>query len=108
MSDQEPPLSEQTIEIGKLLQSLMESDPAGSPTEMAALVFAEWLAVAAPASKKPQYYIDVAENYDVRLNTNRDLFDLFVILEGYLAEAEAPELEPPKTFIGLPLVSDLG
>jgi len=105
MSDQEPPLSEQTAEIAKLLHACMESDPTGSPTDTATLVFSEWLAVAGPASKQPQYFADVADNYDVQMNSNRDLLDLFIMLEGYLAEAQAPDLddEPMKTFIGLPL-----
>lgn len=104
----EPSLAEQSIELGKTLRALMETDPAGTPTEAAARVFDEWLAVAGPASKQPHYFADVAENYPVRSNSNRDLFDLFVMLEGYLAEAQAEEYEPEplKTFIGLPLASD--
>jgi len=105
MSEQEPALLEQTAAIGKLLQASMESDPSGTPSDTAALVFAEWLAVAGPASKQPLYFADVADNYVVRDNSNRDLLDLFMMLSGYLEEALAPDIEPEsfKTFIGLPL-----
>lgn len=108
MSEQEPPLSELTSELGELLRKVSESDPAGTPSEMAARVFSEWLGEAGPESKQPLYFADVAENYDIRMNSNRDLFDLFVILEGYHAESQAQDFEPEtfKTFIGLPLVSD--
>jgi hypothetical protein len=103
IEQQEPSLSEQTVALGKTLKALMEADPAGTPTETAAVVFVEWLEVAGPASKQPAYFADVAENYAVRMNSNRDLFDLFVMLEAYLAEAQEPEPIEMGTFIGLPI-----
>lgn len=104
--DLEPSLTEQTAALEAALRQLMELDPLGTPSESASIVFARWLTVAGPASKRPEYFADVAENYPVRSNTNRDLLDLFVILEGYLAEAEEPVPMRMATFIGLPIASD--
>lgn len=104
MADDTPPsLQQQTIEIGKMLKALSDSDPSGTPTETAAAVFRGWLDAAGPTSREPVYLADVRDNYDVAMNSNKDLWELFDILENYIeVEDEEPE---PRTFIGLPLVS---
>ncbi len=101
-----PSLQQQTMELGKTLKSIADRDPSGTPSALSATVFAEWLAVAGPTSREPTYLADVAENFDVLANTNKDLWEIFDILENYI-EVEDEEIEdaPPRTFIGLPLVS---
>ena len=109
MSDdaQKPPsLQAQTMELGKTLKAFADRDPSGAPSPTAAAVFAEWLTVAGPTSREPTYLADVADNYDVQGNTNKDLWEIFDILENYIeVEDEEPGDSPPRTFIGLPLVS---
>ncbi len=103
-ADKPPSLQEQTMELGRTLKAIADSDPSGTPSERAASVFAEWLTAAGPTSREPVYLADVADNYDVFANTNKDLFELFDILDNYI-EVEDEELPPRGTFIGLPLVS---
>ena len=94
------------MELGKTLKAFADRDPSGTPSPAAAAVFAEWLAVAGPTSREPTYLADVAANYDVFANTNKDLWEIFDILENYIeVEDEEPDDSPPRTFIGLPLVS---
>lgn len=92
------------MELGRTLKAIADSDPSGTPSEQAAAVFAEWLVVAGPTSREPLYLSDVADNYEVFDNTNKDLFELFDILDNYI-EIEDEDLPPRGTFIGLPLVS---
>ncbi len=57
-----------------------------------------------PAANRP-ILADVADNFDVLANTNKDLWEIFDILENYIeVEDEEPDDSPPRTFIGLPLV----
>lgn len=92
--------------LGRTLHEIAERDPSGTPSPAAASVFADWLALAGPTSREPTYLADVAENFDVFGNTNKDLFELFDILDNYIeVEDEDPGDSPPRTFIGLPLVS---
>lgn len=92
--------------LGKILKATSEADPAGTPSELSARAFSGWLEEAGPTSRAPGYFADVAGNYDVFLNSNRDLWELFDILENYI-EVEDDEddlpLTPPRTFINLPL-----
>ena len=111
MSDKEevdkkaPSLQAQTMELGKTLKAISDRDPSGTPTAQAAAVFAGWLAAAGPTSREPTYLADVADNYDVFLNTNKDLFELFDILDNYI-EVEDDDAPPePRTYIGLPMSS---
>jgi hypothetical protein len=97
-------LSAETRELGETLKRIMEDDPSGSPTESAASVFAQWLALAGPESREPRCFADVATNYPVQSNSNKDLFGLFSFLIGYLDVEEEPEEEPRRTFIGLPVI----
>lgn len=108
VKEETPTLQQQTIALGKILKSQADADPAGTPTEMAGDVFGEWLAAAGPGSREPVYFADVADNFDVRHNSNRDLWELFDILENYI-EVEDDEAEPetPRTFIGLPLAPQM-
>ncbi len=105
-TEKAPSLQAQTMELGKTLKAIADSDPSGMPSAQAASVFAEWLTIAGPTSREPVYLADVADNYDVFANTNKDLFELFDILENYIeVEDEEPGDSPPRTFIGLPLIS---
>ncbi len=106
-SEEKPPsLQQQTMELGRKLKAIADSDPSGYPSAQAADVFAQWLAVAGPTSREPTYLADVADNYDVFANTNKDLWEIFDILENYIeVEDEESEAGPPRTFIGLPLVT---
>lgn len=102
--DRPPSLQQQTIELGKTLKTIADGAPAGTPSALSARAFASWVAEAGPGSREPGYFADVAANYDVTGNTNRDLWDIFDILENYI-EVEDEEFAPeaPRTFIGLPL-----
>ncbi len=99
-----PSLHRQTVELGRTLKVIADSDPVGAPSALSARAFTSWVAEAGPSSREPAYFADVAANYDVPGNTNRDLWDIFDILENYI-DIEDAELatEPPRTFIGLPL-----
>ena len=100
-----PSLQAQTIELGKTLKAISDRDPSGTPSPQAAAVFMRWLAAAGPTSREPAYLADVADNYDVFLNTNKDLFELFDILDNYI-EVDDDEGPPePRTYIGLPMTS---
>lgn len=102
--DKPPSLQRQTMELGKTLKSIADGDPSGTPTALSARAFASWVAEAGPGSREPDYFADVAANYDVAGNTNRDLWDIFDILENYIEVEDEPFAEePPRTFIGLPL-----
>lgn len=90
-------------ELGETLKTFSDRDPFGTPTETAAKVFGGWLAEAGPVSKRPGHFADVFDNFNPQENTNRDLFDLFNILESYIEYPE-PEMPEPKTFIGLPVL----
>ncbi len=100
-----PSLQAQTIELGKTLRAISDRDPSGTPTPQAAAVFGRWLADAGPASREPAYLADVADNYDVFLNTNKDLFELFDILDNYIEVDEDAAPPVPRTYIGLPMTS---
>jgi hypothetical protein len=104
-SEPTPSLQTQTIALGQTLKTIADNDPSGTPSAQAAAVFAGWLAAAGPTSREPLYLSDVAENYDVFANTNKDLFELFDILDNYI-EIEDDDVPPePRTFIGLPMSS---
>ena len=100
-----PSLQAQTIELGKTLKAISDRDPSGTPSPQAAAVFRRWLADAGPASREPAYLADVADNYDVFLNTNKDLFELFDILDNYIEVDEDDAPPAPRTYIGLPMSS---
>lgn len=89
-----PSLQEQTMELGRTLKAISEEDPSGTPSAGAAAVFAGWLALAGPTSREPTYLADVAQNYDVAANSNKDLWEIFDILENYI-EVEDEEPPPP-------------
>jgi hypothetical protein len=104
-TDTSLPLQPQTEALGQMLKSVSESDPSGTPTPAATSAFVSWVTEAGPASRQPDYFLDVLENYDIPGNSNRDLYDMFHILEAYLPVVdEAWEDEVSKTFIGLPLL----
>ena len=105
--DPDPPLSlqEQTIALGKMLKSIADESPSGVPSPAAASAFTSWIAEAGPGSRQPGYFADVADNYGVEDNSNKDLWELFHMLESHIEIAEEDwEEEPRKTFIGLPLL----
>ncbi|MEO7715672.1 MAG: hypothetical protein ABIY70_05695 [Capsulimonas sp.] len=107
----DPSFIEQTITLGQTLKDFADRDPSGVPSSTAALVFAEWLTIAGPLSRKPLYFNDVAANYVVQDNSNRNLFDLFELLGTHII-IEEEELEEedlgPRTFIGLPMIGGSG
>lgn len=101
-----PSLQDQTIELGRTFKEISDNAPTATPTPLSAQVFADWLAQAGPTSRQPDRMADVLQNYDVLANTNRDLFDLFTMLQSYI---EVPDDDndddlPARTFIGLPLL----
>lgn len=100
-----PSLQAQTMELGKTLKAIADRDPSGTPTPQAAAVFAGWLAAAGPTSREPTYLSDVAGNYDVFANTNKDLFELFDILDNYIEVDDDDAPPEPRTYIGLPMSS---
>ena len=107
----DPSFIEQTVALGQALKDFGDRDPSGVPTDMAASVFAEWLVIAGPLSRKPGYFADVAANYVVQDNSNRNLFDLFEMLGTHIdIEEEDFEEEDagPRTFIGLPMIGGSG
>jgi len=83
MEDQ-PSLFDQTIALGTLLKSFSDRDPQGHPSAGAAQAFRSWLEVAGKRSREPRYFADVADNYDIDSNSNRDLFDIFELLHPYI------------------------
>jgi hypothetical protein len=108
-NEADKPLSiqDQTIELGMMLKTISDADPTGTPSASAASAFSSWMAEAGPGSRQPDYFLDVQENYAVLENSNRDLWDLFDILENYIEVEDEDFLEEPrKTFIGLPLISN--
>lgn len=108
MSTPAPSLQEQTIELGRTFKEIADSAPKSVPSPQAAQVFQGWLREAGPSSRQPERMADVLEHYDVLANTNRDLFDLFTMLQSYI-EVEDDDDEddtPPRTFIGLPLIGN--
>ncbi len=92
-----PSLQEQTVELGRTLKEISDANPKGTPSELSARVFADWLAQAGPTSRQPERMADVAEHY---------LFDLFTMLQSYIEVEDDDEDDalPPRTFIGLPLL----
>lgn len=98
-------LFKETKTLGETLRLLSDRDPCGTPTESASRVFSGWVAAAGPVSLRPLHFADVGGNYNALENSNKDLWDIFSLLESYI---EFPEPEPPapKTFIGLPLIQD--
>ena len=105
--DPDAPLSlqEQTIALGKMLKAISDEDPSGVPSPSAAAAFDSWTAEAGPDSRQPIFFADVAANYVVTDNSNKDLWELFHMLESHIeVEEEEWDEEPPKTFIGLPLL----
>lgn len=101
-----PSLQEQTTTLGSTFKDIADNAPKGTPSELSAKVFADWLAQAGPTSRQPERMADVAQHYDVLANTNRDLFDLFTMLQSYIEVEDDDEEDalPPRTFIGLPLL----
>ena len=92
--------------LGQMLKGVADADPSGVPSPAAAAAFASWTAEAGPGSRQPGYFADVADNYIVADNSNRDLWELFHMLESHIeVEEEDGDDEPRKTFIGLPLLS---
>ncbi len=102
-----PSLQDQTIELGRTFKEISDNAPQDTPSALSAQVFADWLAQAGPPSRQPARMADVAEHYDVFANTNRDLFDLFTMLQSYIEVEDDDEDDdlPPRTFIGLPLLA---
>ncbi len=104
-AEKPPSLQAQTMELGRTLKAISDRDPSGTPTPQAAAVFAGWLSAAGPTSREPAYLADVADNYDVFLNTNKDLFELFDILDNYIEVDDDDAPPEPRTYIGLPMSS---
>lgn len=98
----EPTLFEQTMELGKLLETISDADPTGHPMEKVSAVFREWIRVALPHSTEQRYLADVLENYDVSGNSNKDLSLLFSMLHPYV-DMEPPEETPVRRLIKLPM-----
>ncbi len=103
MAEQEPDLYDQTIELGKSLKAISDRDPDGKPSSTAAAAFTSWLTAVGTSNSEPRYFADVAENYDIGSNLNKDLFTIFEMLNPYVEFPEPAEEEPPRTFIGLPM-----
>jgi len=101
-SEAPPHLREQTQALGETLKHIADTDPAGTPSDQAIAVFHEWLAAAGAASERPELFVDVAQNFDARSNTNRDIFLLFDMMVNHTEIEEEPV--PLATFIGLPLL----
>jgi hypothetical protein len=102
MTDPEPDLYGQTIELGKALKAVSDRDPEGRPSQAASTAFSSWLVTVKSTNREPRFFEDVAENYDIAANSNRDLFTLFEMLHPYV---DIPDFEEePRTFIGLPMV----
>ena len=101
-------LQEQTIALGKMLKAISDEDSSGTPSPTAAAAFTSWLAEAGPGSRQPVFFADVAANYIVADNSNKDLWELFHMLESHIEveEEDWDEDEPKKTFIGLPLLGN--
>ena len=100
----EPTLLEQTLALGKLLKAISERDPQGTPSPSAATAFTSWVSVAGATSRESRYFSDVADNFDIFQNTNKDLFRMFELLHPYIEVPEDEAEEPPGAFIGLPVV----
>lgn len=98
-------LLEQTLALGEMLRDIAAEDPAAAPSEAAAAAFASWMAEAGPSSRHPEYFDDVLANYDILGNSNRDLSELFQMLQGHI---ELPDDDTSdnqqKAFIGLPVI----
>lgn len=104
-SDMPLSLQEQTIALGKMLKDIAGEDSSGVPSPAAATAFTSWIAEAGPGSRQPGYFADVAAHYVPADNSNRDLWELFHMLESHIeVEEEDWDDEPRKTFIGLPLL----
>jgi hypothetical protein len=101
--EREPDLYDHTIELGRSLKAVSDRDPDGKPSSTAATAFRSWLNTVSGSNREPAYFEDVAENYDVEANSNRDLFTLFEMLHPYVDMPDYEE-EPAGTFIGLPMV----
>jgi len=104
----EPDLLLQTIELATILKKISDRDPEGRPSPAAAKVFREWLSTARNSTEEPQYFDDVAQNFDVEGRSNRDLFDMFELLHPYVEiidDRPLPDDEPPsgRGFIPLPI-----
>lgn len=103
----EPTLLEQTLELAGILKQISDRDPGGHPSASAAAVFRQWLMAARAFTEEPQYFDDVAQNYEVRGRSNKDLFDLFELLHPYVDivdDRPLPDVESPaeRGFISLP------
>ena len=105
MTDESPPsLLTQTRALGETLKAIAAPNPLAPPPPQAAAVFAAWLAEAGPGSREPRYFADVAENFDTQACTSAELFEMFEILENYLAAEEQDDEDDPRgSFIPLPL-----
>jgi hypothetical protein len=90
MSNEEPHIWFQTIELGSALQILANGEPDSIASQQVARVFRHWLDEAAAFSGEARYFYDVAENFPVERSSNRDLFDLFEMLHSYI-DIESPE-----------------
>jgi hypothetical protein len=97
----DPDLYEQTIELGKSLKTISDRNPEGKPSQAATTAFRSWLAAVSGSNSEPRYFEDIAENYDIAANSNKDIFTIFELLHPYV---DFPDVEEPaKTFIGLPM-----
>lgn len=106
--DNAPSLQAQTMELGKTLKAIADAHPNETPGETARAVFAAWMQEAGPNSREPGYFADVLSNFDLMQNTNKDVWEMFDLLENYIEvddDDDAP-IPAPRTFIGLPLVGD--
>lgn len=107
--DNAPSLQAQTMELGKTLKAIADSRPNETPGESARAVFAAWMQEAGPDSREPGYFADVLANFDLTQNTNKDVWEMFDLLENYIeVEDDEDELPAPRTFIGLPLAGETG
>ncbi len=106
MPEKPPSLQQQTIDLGRMFKSLADAAPSGTPSGKAGAAFQSWLAEAGPGSREPAYFEDVAANFDLTANSNKDVWELFDILENYIeVDDEDIEAPPARAFVSLPLIS---
>jgi hypothetical protein len=107
-SSDEPNLLDQTLALAGILKKVSDRDPKGHPSEAAVRVFREWLEAAKKSTEEPRYFEDVAANFEVESQSNRDLFDMFELLHPYVAiidDRRFPDDDPAatgRTYISLP------
>jgi hypothetical protein len=71
-----------TEQLQSALQMAAESAPAAICSPAAAKAFRSWLEPAKELSTNPQYFDDVALNFDIANATNKDLLLMFQLLSG--------------------------